>query len=127
MQFSTFTTLACLLGSAFSAAIVDKRCVGEGYATFYNDHACSTGAGTAVSMGNSGCLANEIGRNSIYIQAPCETRNGGPSLVWSPGTNCGCQNDCAKAPTTQGCWDLAGHAAASSFRFIEQSCGANNF
>lgn len=122
MYFAVPTALALLLGSTIAA----PGCTGEGYATFYDDHACTKNAGEAVSMGNSGCLANEIGRNSVYIQAPCWESPGGPSMVWSPGTSCNCQNDCASVPTTQGCWDLTGHAGASSFRFIEEGCASNN-
>lgn len=88
-----------------------------------DDHACTVNGGQAVSMGNSGCLANEFGRNSVYIQASCWVH---PYMVWSPGANCDCQNDCAGVPDVDGCWDLAGHAGASSFRFIEQACSSNN-
>lgn len=122
MQVKVYTTLAFLFGGAIAA----PGCVSSGYATFYDDHACSQNPGEAVALNNAGCLANEIGRNSIYVQAPCVEQPGGPSMVWSPGTNCNCQNDCAVVPSTQGCWDLAGHAGASSFRFIEQGCGSNN-
>ncbi|RKU43193.1 hypothetical protein DL546_005416 [Coniochaeta pulveracea] len=119
MQLQIFTALTLLLGSALAA----PACVARGYATFYDDHHCQTNGGTAVSMANPGCLANEYNRNSIYIQSPCI---GDPSMVWSPGNNCNCQNDCALVPTNQGCWDLNGHRGASSFRFIGGNCAANN-
>ena len=66
-----------------------------GYATFYDDNACTENPGTAVSMANDGCLANEIGRNSIYIQPGCLFVG---YLVWSPGTDCDCQDECAPVP-----------------------------
>jgi hypothetical protein len=123
MHFNLVTVLAALSMGAGTVT----ACVDYGYATFYNDHACRDGGGQAVALNNGGCLANQIGRNSVYVQAPCRTTgNGGPSMVWSPGTNCNCQNDCAAVPTRQGCWDLGGHKGASSFRFIEQNCGSNN-
>lgn len=121
MQLISFISFTVLFGSAIAA----PACVGNGYATFYNDNACTKNPGQAVSMGNSGCLANEIGRNSIYIQGSC---GGAPSLVWSPGTNCNCQNECKAVPNpfNNHCWNLNGNKGASSFRFIEQGCGANN-
>ena len=71
-------------------------CVSDyGYATFYDDNACTENPGTAVSMADDGCLANEIGRNSIYIQPGCL---GVGYLVWSPGTDCDCQDECAPVP-----------------------------
>ncbi|OQE24377.1 hypothetical protein PENSTE_c007G08273 [Penicillium steckii] len=51
---------------------VTPACISAGYATFYDDHNCKDNPGRPVSLKNSGCLANEIGRNSIYVQRPCE-------------------------------------------------------
>lgn len=102
------------------------RTSGYGYATFYNDNACSQGQGIAVSMGNSGCLANEYGRNSIYVQPGWWS---GARLVWSPGNTCNCQNHCADVGDNGGrnyCWNLNGNPGASSFRFITEGCGGNN-
>jgi hypothetical protein len=120
------STLAAFCGSVLAAPAA--QCVGEGYGTFYDDNACNKNPSVAFSMGNSGCIANQIGRNSIYIQGACVSGEGGPSLVWSPGTSCGCQNECKTVPksNTNHCWNLNGNKAAKSFRFIEQGCGANN-
>lgn len=99
-----------------------------GYATFYDDNACGKNPGHAVSMGNDGCLANEYGRNSIYIQSGTKMLGGHVSLVWSPNNECDCQDDCVgiKYSNDDYCWNLNGHAGANSFRFIRQRCGANN-
>lgn len=128
MHFGTLTALSCLLGGALSSPVNEKRCVGWGYGTFYNDHHCRQNGGIAVSMNNDGCLANQINRNSIYIQEPCSRRNNGPSLVWSPGRNCNCQNNCRRVPRENNnfCWNLGGNPGAQSFRFIMQGCGGNN-
>lgn len=108
---------------------IRRGLAGWGYATFYTDHACTQGAGQAVSMGNAGCLANEYGRNSIYVQPGANSVARAVSLVWSPAKNCNCQNDCASVANNGNnnyCWDLNGHAAAESFRFITQGCSNNN-
>lgn len=108
---------------------VTPACISAGYATFYDDHNCKDNPGRPVSLKNSGCLANEIGRNSIYVQRPCELMRyfNGLSLVWSPGNDCNCQNDCAGINyRVQGCWDLGNHQGASSFRFIREGCSRNN-
>ncbi|KAI7277736.1 hypothetical protein KC345_g6450 [Hortaea werneckii] len=122
----TVVAMSCFVASALSAAIAEKRCVGHGYATFYNDHACKVNPSVAHSMGNDGCIGNQIGRNSIYIQGDCFNED--VSMVWSPGTGCNCQDDCAAVPNkaVNHCWDLGGHAAAKSFRFIREGCSHNN-
>jgi hypothetical protein len=96
-----------------------------GWATFYDDNACTSNPGEAVSMGNSGCLANEYNRNSIYIQPGLFS----PSLVWSPGNTCNCQNHCTGVSVNGGnnyCWNLNGNPGAQSFRFIQQGCSGDN-
>ena len=123
MQFKFVLALTSLLGCALAAPAPPTKCTGEGYATFYDDNACNDNPGTAVSMANPGCVSNEIGRNSIYLQQSCFENHW---MVWSPGTDCNCQNDCAEVPDEQGCWNLNGHAAASSFRFINTECDSNN-
>ncbi|GAB1733928.1 hypothetical protein NU195Hw_g9338t1 [Hortaea werneckii] len=126
MHLSFTVAMSCFFASALSAAVVEKRCVNHGYATFYNDHACRDNPSIAYSMGNDGCIANEVNRNSIYIQGDCFKES--LSMVWTPGSNCGCQNDCAAVPNkgNNHCWDLGGHKYAQSFRFIRQGCGSNN-
>ncbi|KAI7340846.1 hypothetical protein KC315_g455 [Hortaea werneckii] len=125
MHLSFTVAMSCFVASALSAAIAEKRCVGHGNATFYNDHACKVNPSVAHSMGNDGCIGNQIGRNSIYIQGDCFDD---VSMVWSPGSGCNCQKDCAAVPGAGQnlCWDLGGHAGAQSFRFISEGCSNNN-
>jgi hypothetical protein len=61
------------------------------YATFYNDDACTQGAGQPVSVSNPGCL-NESGRRSIYFQAGFNDAD--VALVESADANCPCQTHC---------------------------------
>lgn len=138
MQAKEFVTLLLLFGGTMATTSIQEMtatqnisnpqvtpaCVSFGYATFYDDHACSQNGGQAVALNNANCLANEFGRNSIYIQESCF--NFQYHMVWSPGTNCDCQNDCDAVPVYQGCWDLGGHNGASSFRFIGSDCDPNN-
>jgi hypothetical protein len=101
---------------------VQPATVGEGYGTFCDSNDCSGSGSVAFSIGNAGYIANEVGKSSIYIQAPKASYS--PSLVWSPGTDCNCQNHCevvmnfASSPNDNGCWDLNGKPNAQSFRFI---------
>ena len=112
--------------------IIERALGGWGYATFYDDHACTENGGIAVSIGNPDCLANEYNRNSIYIQPGTNLAVLDAALVWSPGNECDCQIDCDDSGVTLNsytnyCWDLEGHAGAASFRFVtSQSCDANN-
>lgn len=128
---ATIAQLATGVVASPTATPLRRALAGSGYATFYNDNACTQGAGQAVSMGNDGCLANEYGRKSIYIQPGASDTGFGrtKSLVWSPGNSCNCQNDCAPVSYNGGnnyCWNLNGHKEATSFRFIAQGCGGNN-
>ena len=92
---------------------------------FCDDSDCNDNCGIPVDATNPGCL-NEVGRGSIWYQ-------GGMledvSLVVSPGTDCPCQDDCFAALTvdsTAGCYTLENVEGAQSFRFIGNSCEANN-
>ena len=91
-----------------------------------------TGSGTvAFAFNNAGCIANQYGKNSLYVQPGNANTGFGRtvSLVWSPGSDCNCQNDCAAIAYNGGddyCMDLNGHADATSFRFIQQGCASNN-
>lgn len=100
------------------------------YATFYNDNACTQGAGQAVDITNPGCLANEYGRNSIYFQSGFYAPQ--TALLWSPGNTCDCQNNCVQVSDLPGwgsdgfCYNMNGNPFATSFRFIEGPCPPNN-
>ena len=130
MPYRNMLALITLLLAASAAATPTKRgLAGWGYATFYDDNACTSNPTEAISMGNTGCVANMVGRNSIYIQPGFNTVTSALSMVWSPGTECNCQNDCAPVANNGNndyCWDLNGHADAQSFRFIHQGCASNN-
>lgn len=103
---------------------------GWGYATFYDDTACGVNPSVAFGMGNDGCIANELNKNSIYIQPGDSDSGSAPSLVFTPGTDSDCQDDCLSIGFGNGgsdyCIDLTGHQIARSFRFIKQGCGNNN-
>lgn len=138
MHFNTFFNLAAIALCASTAnaspinetEIIERALAGWGYATFYDDNACTDNPGEAVAIDNPGCLANEFGRNSIYIQPGTDMLAADAVLVWSPGSTCDCQNDCAGVSYGNGgdyCWDLNGHQGASSFRFVtNQDCDPNN-
>lgn len=97
----------------------------DGWARFCDDTRCGTNCGRWVNIYNSGCLVQR-GRNSLQFQQGYTPI----SLVFSPAPseNCPCQTEC-KHFNLQGkdplCVDLTGNAIATSFRFINQGCGAN--
>ena len=142
MHFNRVFSLAAISASALltnaspfaeplnETEIFGRALAGWGYATFYDDNACSVNPGIAVAIDNPGCLANEFGRNSIYIQPGTDMLVADAALVWSPGSACDCQVDCSIVNYNGGsdyCWNLNGHAGASSFRFVtNQECDANN-
>jgi len=69
ISFVLVTEAVPTLVNSTAVSDITPDCVDSwGFATFYDDNACSVGGGIAVSMGNSGCLANEIGRNSVFIR-----------------------------------------------------------
>lgn len=98
------------------------------YATFYNDQACSVGAGIAVNTANPGCL-NEAYRESIYFQSGDGNTASGAGLVVSPSENCPCQSTCREGVGgSEGCYNLVENqiAHAPSYRFITGKCDPDN-
>jgi hypothetical protein len=97
------------------------------YATFYNDDACTEGAGQPVSTTNPGCL-NESGRQSVYFQTA--TTDKSYYLIYSPSTDCPCQSYAqfiVGEVQLPACVKLDG-PAAQSYRFVEDTgpAAANN-
>ena len=95
------------------------------WAQFCDDNACSVNCGASVAVNNPGCL-DEYGRGSIAFHGDIDLYY---SLVMSPGPDCPCQDECIEGIVYGGvpdCYDLAGHTSAESFRFVGQSCDANN-
>ena len=91
------------------------------WAQFCDDNACSVNCGISVELSNPGCL-DEVGRGSIYFHDSSPDY----ALVFSPGGECPCQNECIDGIGADGCYNLDGHSFAESFRFIGDSCEANN-
>ncbi|KAF2149345.1 hypothetical protein K461DRAFT_270949 [Myriangium duriaei CBS 260.36] len=122
------------LGPNVNAAAIDKRgpkaLGGWGYATFYDDFGCKQNGGVAVSMGNPACVSNEFGRHSIFIQPGSNQLVTSANLIWSPGSQCDCQNHCEEVNWNGGddyCWPLHDKPSATSFRFVtDQDCPSNN-
>ncbi|GAM83783.1 hypothetical protein ANO11243_017730 [Dothideomycetidae sp. 11243] len=104
---------------------------GTGYGTFYKGSGCKKDPSVAFAFNNAGCLANELGRGSLYVQPGAADTGFGRtiSMVFSPGKECGCQNHCEAVAHNGGsdyCWEFGDKPVAQSFRFIEQACGGNN-
>ncbi|KAI6084400.1 hypothetical protein F4821DRAFT_170162 [Hypoxylon rubiginosum] len=96
---------------------------GSLWAQFCDDTACNTNCGVAVNVGNPGCLSPEGNRKGIKIHG---SNFPGHYLVFSPGLDCNCQNDCIDIPGSgaPSCIDITGNAAAQSFRFQQTTCKA---
>ena len=129
MRFATVVALA--FGTLAAAAPTLSPRNTDTYATFYNDDACTQGAGEAVDTTNPGCL-NESGRRSIYFQAAFD--NSDKLLIESADQNCPCQTHCDLIPiNTHGgsafCYPID-LTAYNSLRFIAAAnnpyCPANN-
>ncbi|KAI6084401.1 hypothetical protein F4821DRAFT_280034 [Hypoxylon rubiginosum] len=96
------------------------------WAQFCDDMDCHYNCGESVSLDDSGCLSNEDGRQSVLFHGD---DNQDYSLVFSPGADCNCQNDCADIGLySEGrhCYYLVDRAVARSFRFQQEYCQSNN-
>ncbi|XXG98888.1 hypothetical protein Hte_005219 [Hypoxylon texense] len=111
MKATVFLTAMC--GTLASAAL---------WAQFCDDTSCNENCGIAVDVGNSDCLAHEGGRRGIKIHGG--NFPGHYQMVFSPGPDCNCQNDCIAIPGSgaPSCIDITGNAAAQSFRFQQTTC-----
>ncbi|KAI1764251.1 hypothetical protein GGR53DRAFT_466519 [Hypoxylon sp. FL1150] len=109
--------------SVFLAALSGALVSGNLWASFCEDTACSVNCGASVDVGNPGCLSPERNRKSIAFHG---SNFPGHYLVFSPGVNCNCQNDCIDiaGSGTPSCMDISGNAGASSFRFQQTTCKA---
>lgn len=129
MHFAAILTLMAATGALALPNKLSKR-NNDIYATFYNDGACTEGAGQAVDTENPGCL-NESGRNSIYFQSGFD--NYPYNIIMSKDQNCPCQSSCLgtqeNGSNTPYCLVIPDGSAFNSFRFVRDtggSCPANN-
>ena len=119
-----------VIKAAFIAFAVARGAHAQVWAQFCDDGACTVNCGESVDTDNPGCL-NEVGRNSIYFHGEFNNRDSN-SLVFSPTSDCPCQNECLDGIVTSTgygggyCYSLEGNVFAESFRFIEGGCGADN-
>ncbi|KAJ5116889.1 hypothetical protein N7456_001237 [Penicillium angulare] len=100
--------------------------LGDQWARFCNDDACSEGCGTWVDMSNAGCLT-ESGRGSFEVKG---SAYGYTIMVESADASCPCQTDCMDGSDSNGRFSIGCHAIDGdfgSFRFLgDQPCPANN-
>ncbi|KAI1764252.1 hypothetical protein GGR53DRAFT_466520 [Hypoxylon sp. FL1150] len=92
------------------------------WAQFCDDTACNENCGLSVDVRDPGCLSPEHNRKSIKFHGDTFPEH---FLVFSPGTDCNCQNDCIDIDYEPSCIDISRNAAALSFRFQEVTCHAH--
>ncbi|KAI0172172.1 hypothetical protein GGR52DRAFT_573315 [Hypoxylon sp. FL1284] len=106
--------------SVFLTAVFAALVSGNIWAQFCDDTACTKNCGISVDVQNPNCITHEGNRKSVtFHQRDIQAYY----LVFSPGPDCDCQNDCLHIqPANNPCMDLTTRAKAQSFRFQVTTC-----